>query len=69
MRGEKFSHMMEAIQDFRVNRFHFPAMLISKYVRIRFTIYLGNLLLSKIILTIAKFGMKNALYKRNRVFV
>ena len=52
--------MRETIWDFWVNCLHFFKAAVSKYGWIRFAIYLRNLLLSNIILTIAKFGMENA---------
>jgi hypothetical protein len=58
--GKRFSILMEIIWDFWVNGLHFAVMAVSKYAWIRYAIYLRNLLLSHIILTIAKFGVENA---------
>jgi len=58
--GNGLQIFREVIRDFWVYRLRFPVMAVSKYVWIRFAIYLRNLALSKIILTMAKFGMENA---------
>jgi len=51
---------VEVIWEKMVNRFHFFKVAFSKYVWMRFANYLKNLLVSNIILAIAKFGMENA---------
>ncbi len=60
MLGRVSPFLVEVIWEFWVNRFHFLAMPVSKWVGLGFAMLLRILLVSNIILRVAKIGMENA---------